>query len=81
MLARTCGFELSHTGDAWVAVTAFEAYLDMYSLTGDARYHDAMVGAWEMFRESFIHVGGSMAINEGSDGLDTSKGLWYPPKR
>lgn len=61
-------------------VTAFEAYLDMYSLTGESKYHDAMVGAWEMFRENWIHLGGSMAINEGSDGLDTSKGLWYPPK-
>lgn len=57
-------------------VTAFEAYLDMYSLTGNATYLDAVQGAWEMFVSSFLHVGGAMAINEGSDGTNTSAGLW-----
>eukprot|EP00026_Physarum_polycephalum_P003966 Phypoly_transcript_03983.p1 GENE.Phypoly_transcript_03983~~Phypoly_transcript_03983.p1 ORF type:complete len:739 (+),score=59.86 Phypoly_transcript_03983:1-2217(+) len=54
-------------------VTAFEAYLDMYILTGNSTYLDAITGAWEMFMEYFIHVGGSMAINEGSPQF------WYPP--
>ena len=61
-------------------VTAFEAYFDMWVLTGNATYKAAIDGAWEMFRASFLHVGGSMAINEGSHGLNLSEGLWYPPK-
>eukprot|EP01047_Picozoa_sp_COSAG01_P018379 COSAG01_NODE_993_length_12256_cov_6.798964_13_plen_94_part_00 len=42
-----------------------QAYLDMYVLTGDRLYMDAMEGAWEMFRDQWIHVGGSIAMNEG----------------
>ena len=61
-------------------VTAFEAYMDMYIMTGNRTYLDAVTGAWEMFRSSFIHVGGSMAINEGSIGMNLHTGLWYPPK-
>ena len=61
-------------------VTAFEAYFDMWTLTGNQTYLNAINGAWDMFRESFLHVGGSMAINEGSNGTNTSSGLWYPPK-
>lgn len=41
-----------------------------YTLTGNATYLTAMQGAWEMFRESFLHVGGAMALNEGSHGTD-----------
>ena len=51
-------------------ITAFEAYTDMYVLTGEHRYLDAMQGAWGMFRDYWIHVGGSIAINEGGS---------YPP--
>ena len=52
----------------------------MWTLTGEERYKAAVDGAWDMFRESFLHVGGSMAINEGSVGTNLSAGLWYPPK-
>ena len=61
-------------------VTAFEAYMDMYLLTGNDTYLRAVNGAWTMFRESFLHVGGSVAINEGSNGTNVTSGLWYPPK-
>lgn len=50
-------------------VTAFEAYLDMYVLTGESSYLSAVMAAWRMFRDpqnGWIHVGGSLAINEGS---------------
>lgn len=53
-------------------ITAFEAYLDLYVLTGDARYLVAMDGAWELMRNYWIHVGGSIALNEGGAGV-------YPP--
>jgi hypothetical protein len=61
-------------------VTAFEAYFDMYTMTGNTTYLTAIQGAWEMFTESFLHVGGAMALNEGSHGTDLNSGLWYPPK-
>ena len=35
-----------------------------YVLTGDDLYLHAMEGAWGMFRDYWIHVGGSIAINE-----------------
>jgi len=52
-------------------LTAFESYLDMYILTGNETYLNAILGGWQLFVDSWIHVGGSIAINEGS---------WYPPK-
>ena len=42
--------------------------MDLYILTGKQMYLDAVMGAWEMHRDpvrGFIHVGGSIAINEG----------------
>ena len=49
-------------------LTGIEAYLDLYILTGKALYLEAVLGAWAMHRDplrGFIHVGGSLAINEG----------------
>jgi hypothetical protein len=43
------------------------SYLDLYILTGKQLYLDAVMGAWAMHRDpvrGFIHVGGSIAINE-----------------
>ena len=39
----------------------------MHVLTGSKKfpYLDAVMGAWEMFRSHWIHLGGSIAINEG----------------
>lgn len=51
-------------------VTAYEAILDLYVLTGNMTYFTAIQNAWSMLRESFIHVGGSFAINENN---------YYPP--
>jgi len=50
-------------------VTAFEAYLDMYVLTGSTIYLDAVLSAWGMWRTYFLFTGGSAAINEN----------WYFP--
>ncbi len=35
-------------------VTAFEAYLDMYVLTGNSTYLEAMHGAWDLFMQHWI---------------------------
>jgi len=52
-------------------ITGFEAFLDMYVLTGNVTYLNAVDAAWEALRENFVLPGGSLAINEGS---------YYPPK-
>lgn len=42
--------------------------MDMYTLTGEQLYLDAVLGAWAMHRDpvrGWIHPGGSLAINEG----------------
>lgn len=51
-------------------LTAFEAYFDMYLATGNETYLEAVRGAMEMFTAHWIHVGGSVAINEA---------MLYPP--
>jgi hypothetical protein len=45
-------------------VTALEAFADMGVITGDPKYLAAVDGAWDLLRASWIHVGGSFAINE-----------------
>lgn len=46
-------------------MTAFEAYADMWVLTGNELYLNASMGAWKLMRDNWIHLGGSFAINEG----------------
>src|SRR5208282_2671579 len=52
-------------------ITDFEAYLDIYRATGEQRYLDAMLGAWQLYHDDWEHVGGSIAITEGGE---------FPPK-
>jgi DUF1680 family protein len=52
-------------------ITDFEAYLDLYRGTGDKRYLQAVQGAWDLYRENWEHVGGSIAITEMGE---------FPPK-
>jgi uncharacterized protein len=52
-------------------ITDFEAYLDIYRATGDRRYLDAMLGAWQLYHDNWEHVGGSIAITEFGE---------FPPK-
>ncbi len=52
-------------------ITDFEAYLDLYRATGEARYLDAVLGAWQLYHDSWEHVGGSIAITEFGE---------FPPK-
>ena len=53
-------------------ITAIEPYLDMYRATGAQKYLDAAMGGWDLYHENWEHVGGSIAICEGTD--------LYPPK-
>src|ERR1019366_7505983 len=45
-------------------LTNLEAYLDMYLATGEARYRDAVLGAWELYRDHWEQAGGSISIIE-----------------
>ena len=45
-------------------LTNLEAYLDMYLITGDTRYRDAVLGAWELYRAHWQQAGGSISIIE-----------------
>jgi hypothetical protein len=51
-------------------VTAYEAILDLYVVTGNTTYRDAVMSAWRSLRARWILRGGSFALNEGS---------YYPP--
>ncbi|MGC2404174.1 MAG: beta-L-arabinofuranosidase domain-containing protein [Acidobacteriaceae bacterium] len=45
-------------------LTNLEAYMDMYLVTGDMHYYDAVLGAWELYREHWQQRGGSISIIE-----------------
>jgi DUF1680 family protein len=53
-------------------ITAIEPYLDLYRATGAKKYLDAALGGWDLYHDNWEHVGGSIAICEGTD--------LYPPK-
>jgi hypothetical protein len=45
-------------------LTNLEAYLDMHLITGAPLYHDAVLGAWELYRDHWQQAGGSISIIE-----------------
>jgi DUF1680 family protein len=45
-------------------LTNLEAYLDMFLITGDPLYYDAVLGAWELYRAHWQQAGGSISIIE-----------------
>jgi DUF1680 family protein len=45
-------------------LTDIEAYLDLYLVTGERHYLDAVLGAWEMYRAHWQQAGGSISIIE-----------------
>ena len=53
-------------------ITGIEPYLDLYRATGEKKYLDATMGAWDLYHNNWEHTGGSIAICEGTD--------LYPPK-
>jgi uncharacterized protein len=57
-------------------LTNLEAYLDLYCATGEPRYLDAVRGAWDLFRENWQNVGGSISIIELQDCPPRSNSLY-----
>lgn len=47
-------------------VTGIEPYLDLYLATGAKKYLEAVLGAWDLYHDNWEHIGGSLAINEGT---------------
>jgi DUF1680 family protein len=45
-------------------LTNLEAYLDLYLITGDPLYYNAVLGAWELYRAHWQQAGGSISIIE-----------------
>lgn len=45
-------------------LTNLEAYLDVYLATGDSRYLNAVLGAWELYNAHWEQPGGSISIIE-----------------
>jgi len=43
-------------------LTNLEAYLDVYCATGDQRWHDGVKAAWEMYRQHWEQLGGSISM-------------------
>jgi len=52
-------------------LTAIEPYLDLYRATGNKKYLEAVEGGWDLYKENWLHVGGSIAICEA-----TAPDLW-----
>jgi uncharacterized protein len=48
-------------------ITAIEPYLDLYRATGAKKYLDAALGGWDLYHDNWEHVGGSIAICEGTE--------------
>ena len=45
-------------------LTNLEAYADLYTATGDSRYRDAVLGGWNLYRDNWQQIGGSISIIE-----------------
>lgn len=45
-------------------LTNLEAFLDLYLITGQQFYYDAVLGAWELYRAHWQQTGGSISIIE-----------------
>jgi DUF1680 family protein len=52
-------------------IPTIESYADLYKATGEQRYLDAVFGGWELYKEYYQHVGGSISVCEGHP---------FPPK-
>jgi hypothetical protein len=60
---------------------AYKAWLDHYRGTGAAKYSEAAKGAWNIVRDHYLHIGGSLAICEARGGSYPPGSYWLDPKR
>jgi hypothetical protein len=69
--ARSLSHYPCHVAHSYVLLI-YKAWLDHYRATGATKYLDAAKGAWQIVRDHFLHIGGSLAICEHLCGT-------YPP--
>jgi hypothetical protein len=58
------------------AAAPWATYCDAYRATGDSRCIDAMLAAWQTYRDNFVHLGGSAAICEDCDNAYPAKSYY-----
>jgi hypothetical protein len=58
------------------AAAPWATYCDAYRATGDPQCIDAMVAAWQTYRDNFVHLGGSAAICEDCDNAYPAKSYY-----
>jgi hypothetical protein len=58
------------------AAAPWAAYCDAYRATGDPECIAAMLGAWQVYRDNFVHLGGSAAICEDCDNAYPAKSYY-----
>jgi DUF1680 family protein len=46
-------------------IPTIESYADLYKATGEQRYLDAVFGGWDLYKEYYQHIGGSISVCEG----------------
>jgi len=61
----------SHVAHSYVLLS-YLFWLDMYRATGEEKFLQGALGAWDIVRDHFLHIGGSVAICENMQGA-------YPP--
>jgi DUF1680 family protein len=69
--ARSLSHYPYHVAHCYVLL-AYQAWLDHYRATGHEKYLAGALGAWDIVRDGYLHVGGSLAICEHLAGS-------YPP--
>ncbi len=50
-------------------LNAIISYLELYQLSGEEKYLQAVLSAWQMFKDYWIHIGGNVAICEEHDAV------------
>jgi hypothetical protein len=58
------------------AAAPWATYCDAYRATGDQQCIDAMLAAWQTYRDNFVHLGGSAAICEDCDNAYPAKSYY-----
>lgn len=58
------------------AAAPWATYCDAYRATGDPECIAAMMGAWQAYRDNFVHLGGSAAICEDCDNAYPAKSYY-----
>ncbi len=58
------------------AAAPWATYCDAYRATGDRQCINAMLAAWQTYRDNFVHLGGSAAICEDCDNAYPAKSYY-----